>query len=161
MEWYHWTLVALAVLAIVSAWRVPRAVLWVGLGAFVYYLTAAWHNAGFPAGVWVGAASNFAMIVLITRYGEDRNWEWMLGNAFALMTLIDLFHAAGYATRLQFAVALEIVNAAALLMIAGTGIVQRIRDGELVSGLADCVAVRRSHHAAFARARPYPHWWKD
>ena len=160
MQWYHWTLLALTALAIVLAWRVPRAVLWVGIGALFYYLTASWHNAGLPNGVWLGAASNFAMIVLITRYGQDK-WEWLLGNAFALMILIDLFHAAGYATRLQFAVALEIVNAAALLMIAGTGMVQRIRDGQLAARLADCVAVRRSHQAAFARAKPYPQWWKD
>jgi hypothetical protein len=125
LQWYHMTLITLAALAAWSAWNVPRAVLWIGLGAFFYIVSAWWHNAGWPYATVFGAATNLVMCYLFWIWAEQR-FEERLWNAYHLMLVIDVLFIFGYIrSQYDFAVSLEIVNAIALLFVIGVGIAER------------------------------------
>lgn len=159
MEWYHWTLVALLSLSIVSAWWVRNAVLWLSLGALCYVASAMWHNYGFPYGVAVGAAMNFVIIVMLARYAVAQ-WEVVFGHCILAMLLVDLLYASGVIQdRYTFAVALEIINAIAMVIVTTIGVLDRISNGDILSGLRHWHPVRRGHSLAFADRKPYPRWW--
>ncbi len=126
MEWYHWTVIAAAAIAILLAWHVPRAPLWIALGAILYGISAAWHNAELPHALLFGAATNFAMILLLWLIA-DQKWEMRLWNFYHLMLLIDALYAFGVIReKLIFASSLEAVNLLALLFIGATGAADRI-----------------------------------
>lgn len=132
LPWYHVALIATAASACVLAWHVPRAVLWLCLGALSYISSAWWHNAGLPYGAFYGAATNLAICYALWIYADQR-WEMRLWNCFHLMLVVDILYLAGFIKdHLIFAEALELINFVAMLFIAGTGIVERadgIRSG--------------------------------
>lgn len=126
MAWYHITLISAAIIAVALAWRVPRAVIWLGLGAISYVISAAWHNAGLPYATQFGAATNLVICYLFICWAEQR-WEMRLLNCFHMMLLIDLLYIFGVIhDHLIFAATLEIINLAAILLVAGTGILDWI-----------------------------------
>jgi hypothetical protein len=121
----HLILSTAAVIAAVLAWRIPRAIMWIGLGALSYVTSAWWHNAGLPYGTVYGAATNLAICYLFWIFAENR-WEMRLWNFFHLMLVIDLLYIFGAIRDLfTFAVSLELINLAALLFICGVGIMER------------------------------------
>lgn len=129
MEYYHWTLIGLAVLAAVSAWNVPRAVLWIAIGALFYVASAMWHNAGLPYATPFGAATNLVMCYLLWIFADQR-WEMRFWNMFHLMLVIDILYIFRWIpSQEHFAIALEIINAIALLFITATGIMERASVG--------------------------------
>lgn len=126
MQWYHFALIALAISSAVLAWNVPRAALWLSLGAASYVTSAMWHNHGLPYATFYGAVTNFAILAGMWIYADQR-WEIRVWNCFHLMVLIDILYMAGFIKdRILFAEALELVNLAAILFVGTTGIVQRV-----------------------------------
>lgn len=160
MAWYHGTLLTLAVVAVVLAWRVPNAALFVALGVSSYVSSAMWHNAGFPYATLYGAFTNLAVCYVIYRFGMNVRWESKLMGCFVLMLLIDLLYVFGVIkSQYNFAVSLELVNAYALLLIGVTGIAQRMGNGHRFSH------PYRSFLASFNRSvlaerKQYPRWWR-
>lgn len=160
MEWYHTTLFTMAVVAVVLAWRVPNAAIFVALGTISYVSSALWHNLGFPYGTLYGATTNVVICYAIYRFGSNARWEAKLMACFVLMILIDLLYVCGVIqTQYIFAVSLEIVNAYALLLICATGIVERVGNGHRLSHpyRAFLASLNRS---VFAERKQYPRWWR-
>lgn len=158
LEWYHWTLITLAIAAAVSAWHLQRAVLWISLGALSYVTSAWWHNAGLPYGAAYGMATNLAICFAIYGLAQQR-WELRLWNAYHAMILLDILYLAGVIkTQLLFAVSLEVVNAAALFLIIGTGIMDRAGYARLRSGSYRSLRIWGLAHALFSERRHPPFW---
>lgn len=126
MAWYHIVLIGAAIIAAALAWHVPRAVQWLALGALSYVSSAMWHNAGLPHGAFYGAMTNLAICYGLWIWADQR-WEMRLWNCFHFMLIIDILYIVGIIRdQFTFAVSLELINLAAILLIAGTGIVQRV-----------------------------------
>ena len=129
LEWYHWTLISAALIAGALAWRVPRAVIWIGLGVVSYVTSAMWHNAGLPYATAYGAATNLIICYLFWIF-SNRRWEMRLWNFFHLMLVVDLLYIFGaIRDQFTFAVTLELINLAALIFIGLTGMFDRVGDG--------------------------------
>lgn len=159
MEWYHATLITMAVIAAGLAWRVPGAAMTVGLGSF-FYATSAWVNLlGLPFGVLYGAATNLVMCMMLYPMTSGR-WVDKVFTSYIFMLLIDLLYVTGVIeTPYIFAVSLEVVNAYALLLIWAAGIAERTAGGRrhrhLHSGL-----LGRLNRAVLAERKEYPRWWR-
>lgn len=160
MEWYHATLLTMAVVAVVLAWKVPNAALFVALGFLSYASSAIWHNLGFPYGTLYGAFTNIIICFVIYRSSSHARWEAKLMACFVLMILIDLLYVCGVIeTQYIFAVSLELVNAYALLLISATGIAQRIGNGHRFSHPYRAL-LASFNRAVFAERKQYPRWWR-
>ncbi|QAZ46747.1 hypothetical protein [Mesorhizobium sp. Pch-S] len=158
LEWYHWTLITMAVLAAACAWHLPRAVFWIALGALSYVTSAWWHNAGLPYGAAYGMATNLAICLAIYSLAQQR-WELRTWNMFHAMILLDILYLAGIIkTQLLFAVSLEVVNAAALLLIAATGIMDRAGYARLRSGSYRGRRLFGLARALFSKRNHPPFW---
>lgn len=160
LEWFHWALIALWALAFISAWKVPRAALWLALGALSYVISAWWHVHGLPYAVGVGAATNIGIVVVMFFRAKER-WEMMVWQCITMMLLLDVLRVSGLVTQLQFAMSLEAVNAAAMVLIGTTGIMDRIKAGDIHPRIAGHRSVLSLHRALFAKREPYPRWWKE
>lgn len=122
----HLILSTAAVTATILAWNVPRAVLWVGLGALSYITSAWWHNAGLPYATQYGAATNLIICYMFWIFAEQR-FEMRLWNFFHLMLVVDLLYIFGAINdKLVFAISLELINLAALIFIGVVGIMERV-----------------------------------
>lgn len=160
MEWYHWMLILTCVLSGLLAWDVPRALLWLGLGAFSYVTSAWWHDAGFPYATLYGAFTNVVICGLLYKMADSK-WEMGVFNLFIGMILIDLLYVCGVVkSPYDFAVALEVVNFCAMLLIGITGILERLRKDGYDFSRSDSHFLRRCHSALHSQRQPYPHWWK-
>jgi hypothetical protein len=160
LEWYHWALISLCILAGVSAWNVSRAILWLGLGAFSYVTSAWWHDAGFPYATLYGAFTNVVICVLLYKMADSK-WEMGVFNCFIGMILIDLLYVCGVVKNAyDFAVGLEVVNVCAMLLIGATGILERLRSYGYDFRNSDSAVLHRIHHALHSQRSSYPHWWK-
>jgi len=161
MEWYHATLITMAVVAVVLAWRIPEAVVTVGIGAF-FYVTSAWMhlNALWFATIY-GISSNLVMcLVLYPMPKSAGRWVDKVFSCYILMLLIDLLYVCGVIQSYDiFAGSLEVVNAYALLLIWAAGIAERAANGRrpyhLHSGFLD-----RFNRAVLAPRKEYPRWWR-
>jgi len=150
LEWYHIALIALAVFAGASSWNVPRAILWLSAGALSFVTSVWWHRYGMPGAILFGAVTNFVICVLLSRFAKTR-WEMGVFNAFILMILIDGLYAAGFTHSLYVvSVAQELVNAAAILIIASPGAVQRVERYGLFHS-RDSRAVHHCHRLVLAQ----------
>lgn len=160
LEWYHWTLIGLAIVAGLLACNVPRALFWLFLGAFSYITSAWWHNAGIPFGTLYGAGTNLFICWLLYRMAETR-WEMGVFNCFIFMLLIDLLFVTDIIkSRETFAICLEVANAAAMLLIGATGILDRIGAARHDFRIWGSSVLRRCHRALFASRKEYPRWWR-
>ncbi len=164
MQWYHYTLLALAIFAGVSSWHVPRAGLWLGLLAGSFVSSVIWHRLELPGALVFGAVTNFVICGVVSwqrQKTELAGWEMGYWNAIIFMIVIDFLYAMGYiASHSVFAKTLEFVNAAILLIIASPGAVQWVkRNGYFSSDnsrAADlCNRVVLAHRPRHAR------WWKE
>lgn len=130
MDIFQAALLTGACLAALVSFHLPRAWLWILLGAVSFVLSAIWQKAGLPYREGFGAATDFVIVLLIYRYAE-RRWELMVMNCFILMMLLDFLYITGAInSHFWLIVSLECANWLALFVITGAGITERIRDGE-------------------------------
>lgn len=163
LEWYHWTLIGMAASAAILAWNVPRALLWLGLGAASYVTSAMWHNAGLPFATHYGAATNVVIFLLLFKYAQTW-WEMKFWPCITLMLLIDLLYVTGVIkTQEAFGIALEVVNAIAILLIGATGLTDRINAGAGNHNRGSPYRAWASalHRTLFAKRERYPRWWSE
>jgi hypothetical protein len=166
MEWYHYVMAGAALLAALAARKTPRAVIWVvslaasfivsvgylrGYQAIeVSNLSAAYTDGKLvpllrdwlPPSI-VAAACDAVVCVLIWFFGRER-WEtvWLYGISLAMMGT-NLLYASGLIIgfppipdRGTLGSILEAMNLAALLLIGGTGILDRVQNvGSGIGGL--------------------------
>jgi hypothetical protein len=133
-DWYLWALAGGAVIAAALAWNVPRAVLWIALGALSFVASSWWSDAGLPYGAIFGAATNFAICFALYAAAQLK-WELRLWNCFHLMIVIDLLYLSGLIkSHYDFAVGLEVANWLALLVVGTVGLMERAGYGP--AGLA-------------------------
>lgn len=160
MEWYHWTLLTMAVAAGVVSYQVPRAVLWLALGAASFIASAIWHRYGFPYATLFGATTNIAILAMLSRFAKDQ-WELGFTLCFVLMLMVDLLFVTGaIVSQYQFAVALEVINLLAIMIVMGTGLSDWIWKSGLHlhiphRGLRDRVGA-----ALHAPRTSYKEWWR-
>lgn len=160
MHWYQGVLLAGAVIATVLAWNVPRAVLWIALGALSFITSSWWHDAGLPYGAAFGGATNFAICLALYAWAQQR-WELRVWNCYHLMLLIDILYLMGFIrSHYDFAVALEIANWLALLVIGAAGIAERAGHGMAFRPLGHSGAGFFSR-ALFAPRKAPPFWEAD
>ena len=159
MQWYHYALAFLALLAAAASSKTPRALLWiaaltvsfvVSVGYLRFYDAIEGTNQlsvftadteGFvplerewlPPSV-VQAMCDAAVVFLIIWLGRER-WERpMLLSIVMGMFLLNLVYATGIIMnfppvppREVLGILLEVLNVAALLLIGGTGILDRVK----------------------------------
>lgn len=118
---------ALAVGAIITAglsWHVPRALLWISLGALSFILSAAWQAHGLPYRDAFGAGTNVVICLALYSLAEKR-WEMRVWNCFHAMILLDFLHMGGLInSNFWLIVSLEVANWTALLIIGTAGIME-------------------------------------
>lgn len=161
MEWYHATLITMAVVAVVLSWRIPEAVVTVGMGAF-FYVTSAWlHLSSNTAALAFGAATNLVMCFFLYPMPKAvGRWVDKVFSCYILMLLIDLLYAVGIIqSHYNFAVSLEAINAYALLLIWAAGIAERTADGRRPDRF-DRGFLGRFNRAVLAERKEYPKWWR-
>lgn len=157
MEWYHYVMAAVAVLAAVVARKTPRAVLWVAALAASFIvsvgylrgyevieannLLARYADAPYVP-LWrdwlppsiIAAACDAVVCILIYRLGQER-WErpWLYTITLGMMAT-NMLYASGLILgfppvpdRGTLGIILEAMNLAALLLIGGTGILDRVQ----------------------------------
>lgn len=161
MEWYHATLITMAVVAGVLAWRIPEAVVTVGVGAF-FYVTSAWmHLNGLPVAMIYGISSNLVMCLLLYPMPKSAGrWVDKVFSCYILMLLIDLLYVTGVIqSPYVFAVSLEVVTAYALLLIWAAGIAERAANGRRPYHMhRDFLG--RFNRSLLAERKEYPKWWR-
>ena len=125
MPWYWIALVVGALTAAALAWRVPRAPIWILAGAASFVASVAWHKANLPYPAVFGAFTNLAVCFALYAYAKLK-WEMRVWNCFHLMIVIDLLYLSGWIySRYDYALALELANWLALLIIGTAGIAER------------------------------------
>lgn len=129
MTWYLSLLAALAVLVILQAGDDRRAQAWVLVGATAFVVSYLYGKAGLPYHAAVTAAVDTSQCLLIYFFGRYR-WEMHLWRLWQFSVLISILHLAGLTGGTwTYAVALELVNVAALLVIGGKGVAERWAHG--------------------------------
>lgn len=159
MEWYHYGMAAVAILAALAARKTPRAVIWV-VSLAASFIVSVGYLRGYqaleannllafytddPSQIvplmrdWlppsiVAAACDAVVCVLIYFFGRER-WEthWLYGISLAMMGT-NMLYASGLIIgfppipdRGTLGIILEIMNLAALALIGGTGILDRVQ----------------------------------
>lgn len=160
MGWYHFALISLAVVAGISAWNVPHAVLWLGLGAFAYVTSAWMYNAGLSFAPYYGWATNVIICVLILSMRKGK-WEMAIAGAFISMIILDLAFAIGaIKSQVDFAIALEVVNALAILLIGYTGLLERTGKDGIHIPRPYRTFLDFCRRALLSERDKYHQWWK-
>lgn len=128
-DWYLWLLAAFALIFTVLSWRVPRAPLWIGMGALSFLSSSWWHDAGLPYGSAFGACTNLAVIAALFAYAVLL-YELIFWVCFMVMLSIDAIYLLNlFPSHSSFAIGLEIANWAALLSIGAAGVAERTGRG--------------------------------
>lgn len=129
MHWYQAALAIGAIVAVTLAWRVPRAGVWIGAGALSFIVSSAWNDFHLPYAAAFGAFTNLAVCFALYAYAKLK-WEMRVWNCFHLMIVIDLLYLSGWIySHYDYAVALELANWLALLIIGAAGVAERLGYG--------------------------------
>lgn len=124
-DWYLWALALGALIVTALSWRVPRALLWIALGALSFLTSGWWHDAGLPYGAAFGAFTNFVVIGALFAYAMLL-YELVFWGCFLVMLAIDAFYLSGLInSHSYFAIGLEAANWLALLSIGAAGMADR------------------------------------
>lgn len=151
MYWYHTALMVGGLVALILAWNVPRAPLWLMLGALSFGSSYLYHIAELPYPAAFGAATNLAVCFALYALAQQK-WELRVWNCFHLMIVIDLLYLSGAITsRYDFAVGLEIANWLALLIIGAAGVTGR-------AGYGPVGLLPRRARSGWSRAVNYSLW---
>jgi len=124
MQWYHFSLIAAALIAGAAAWNVPRAWIWLLAGAASFVVSAMWWRAGLPYGAFVGAVTDAMIVIAIHVYGR-RNWEMKVAQCFLAMMLVDIMQLFGVVQAgIVYSSVQEAINYIAMIVIFTTGAAQ-------------------------------------
>lgn len=138
------------------AYRVPRAVLWIGVGAACFAITTAWARYGLPYPPAFTAACDAAVCLLIYFFGK-RRWEMRLWNLFQCSVMVSILYLAGIiGPKWAYVAALELVNWLALLLIAGTAITARAGENGNAFSLRPLHRFSVAHRALYAKRKDPP-----
>lgn len=158
MHWYQAVLLVGAAITVAVAWNVPRAVFWIALGALSFVSSSWWHDAGLPYGAAFGALTNLAICLVMYGLAEKR-WEIRAWNTVHLMIVFDILYLSGaIRSHYQFAVALELANWLALLIIFTTGLLERLHHGGADPGRAHHGVAGALYRALFTKRTRPPFW---
>jgi hypothetical protein len=121
----------IAALAVWSFWvsrRVPRARIWVGLVSLGYFAPLAYYELGGPLQFMPNILMDTCTCLVIDRLARER-WELWLFNIYRLSVFVSVVAwgthiCMGATPQLAYAISLEAINWAALLLIGGTGILE-------------------------------------
>lgn len=176
MQWYHVAIPALAVISAISARRTPRAILWVSAIMAAYIAPVAYLYADMPSWLtWhppqpgVSFLCDGAVYCLIIHNHEERWERWGLGSIFMASSTVDLIQCFGVMTGYppplsghSYGIVLDALNVAALLLIGGISIADRIKDGGRdLSGFYQLYldrAIRAAHEKTHA-PKPFRKVW--
>jgi len=115
-----------AVTALISS-RLPRAWLWIALGAASFILSTAYARFDLPYAPAFVISCDAAVCLSVYFWGRER-WEENLYKIYQLSVLISLLHMSNFiAAHWLWVVFLEGLNWSALLLISGTAILDRIK----------------------------------
>lgn len=138
MFWYHFMLLAMAILSTVMAWNVPRAKLWIAAISASYIASVIYTridppNPPFPAHEIAAFFLDFVVIVLIRQLHHEK-WEATVATIVLIMASLNFYQTLAMSlsfaepmSGFYYSASLEILNAVALLFIAGVGTVDRAR----------------------------------
>lgn len=143
MQWYHLALPTLAVIAAMLARRTPRSWLWVSAIMAAWIAPVAYLYAGQPDFLpWYPPQPGISFLCDGTVYcfvihRHEERWErWGLGSIFMASATVDLIQCFGVMTGYppplaghSYGLVLDALNVAALLLIGGIGIADRLKDG--------------------------------
>lgn len=124
---YTWALIAVALVVAALSYQVPRAWLWLGLGALSFFVSTLFQDfAGRPdlqPFVTLGCDS----LVCLAIYRAHREaWELPVYIAFMCSVFSSLIFIAFKFEHWVYASLLELCNLGALLWIGGTGLVDML-----------------------------------
>jgi len=115
-----------AITALISS-RLPRAWLWIALGAASFALSTAYARFGLPHAPAFVLSCDAAICLFIYFCGKEV-WEERIYNIYQLSVLISLLHMSNFiGEHWLWVVILEGLNWSALLLISGTAILDRIK----------------------------------
>ena len=164
MQWYHYVLAATAIATLISAWHIPRAKLWLGLGVWSYVTSALFHNLGAPYATLYGGSTDIVTCILLFSLARAK-WEMGVFSGFIFMILVDLLHAGGsIRTDFAYAFTLEIANMCVMLLMIATGISNKLGKngrGRLHNAWRPDHLFPRLHYALHKDRAKYPRWWRE
>jgi hypothetical protein len=114
-----------------AALAMARALVWLALGAGVFVASSVYWRMGGPHPELLAGALDAGVCLAIYFYGRQR-WEMWVWRLFQVMLLVNMMHLAGSIgifydiSRTAYAITLEVMNWLVILLIAGTGILQRV-----------------------------------
>lgn len=152
--------VALLIMALVTAFvarGLPRAWLWLSVGALSFIISATWWRLGLPYHPAATLACDSLVCLTIYSLAKEEFEIWLF-NLFRLSVLISLLKLFGVINEnLVYASALEGVNVLALLLIGCTGILAGTANGchTFGSWVGSLPRLRRALRAA----RRTPRWF--
>jgi MFS family permease len=147
------------------SWQLERAWLWIAAGAASFIASTAYARYGLPMPPLFTALCDAAVCLLI--YGLARQmWEVRLYQCFLASVLVSIVFLAlsiftpEAASRYLYVTLLEAINWAALLLIAGTALMQWIGDHGGYPDLSSGRHVRWVDRALFAPRQAH-RWWQN
>lgn len=148
-----------ALVSLIISQNLARAWVWILLGAWSFFVSTAYARLGLPYPSAMGVACDAVVVLTIYHVGKS-NYELLLWRVFQTMILINILYLAGViGPHWAYATALEICNWAALLIIAGTAIAERVERGEIAIGRRSPRFVRHLS-VALRRERTSAPWHK-
>lgn len=142
MEWYHFTLLALAILTLLLSWHVPRCGKWIFLAFASYVVSVVYHrlaiyNDIMPHGAVVAFFCDAGVFILIRQMHVEK-WEiFGLGSVVMLMAVFNLVQVLAVSfgfppamNQFIYSAILECANVAYLLMICGVGLMDWLGHGK-------------------------------
>lgn len=141
MHWYHFALIGSAIIAGLMAGKTPRAWLWIAAMAASFAVSVTYL---YLPGPWWLPQPGIAMMcdavvfLAVREMGRDR-WEiYGLGTLLMISVTLSLMQTAariaGFPPQLPsevYAIALEIINYLALILIGGVGLLDRIEASDV------------------------------
>lgn len=136
-----------------------RALAWLAAGLASYAVSTAYYRAGLPLHPFVAALCDATVCLLIYRFGGAK-WELPLFLVFQLSVLINFVQITRGFPTYTYALSLELINWAALLIIIGAG-TARLADvvvDQMGSGLDRGSHLHRLVSFIYAPAKIHT-WW--
>jgi len=143
MQWYHLAIPTMALLSAILARRTPRARLWVSAIIAAWIAPVAYLYAGrpdflpwYPPQPGISFLCDGAVYCLIIHLHQEQWERWGLGSIFMASATVGLIQCFGVMTGYppplaghSYGLVLDALNVAALILIGGIGIADRLKDG--------------------------------
>lgn len=141
MDWYHYVLGALALLALILSWNVPRCGKWIFLLSASYVVSVLYHRLAphddvMPHGSVVAFFCDAAIFIIIRQMHVEK-WEiFGLGGVVLLMASFNMVQVLAVSfgfppvmDQAIYSAILECANVAYLLLIGGVGLADWLTHG--------------------------------